>query len=354
MKNTQAFFRGPPTHNLTPAQLNTFQRDTVKSSIPHSNKSTRQADRNLHTIHLALGKSVENQCSKGFTLPTFTDLLHGLQHLPSGLDARGLTESLAWYMSVRDTFTPPLELNVLHTQSLIRALRQPLRGFGPQNLDRGALREWRDRGEGFEERRVRGGEVGGGGVKKSTTAASGHIELGRVEDGQENKGMGRERSQMHMNLDNDSVALHLTLPIRHFLTFPFLALHGVVAEALKVGIEKAELRLAERKAEQVKRDMEAKWAAARLEVDKDGNDGKWEKGRDETVECEEKTRTYRIPKRGRPVVEEDGDREEDQQPSPKKLKTAASDSVQQPIPIRPRAHRQQHAVARVYGRRDYD
>jgi hypothetical protein len=50
--------------------------------------------------------------------------------------------------------------------------------------------------------------------------------------------------------------MNLILPLRHILTFPFLALHGVVAEALKMGIDKAERR----QEEAVKHGLEAERA----------------------------------------------------------------------------------------------
>ncbi|KAJ4364470.1 hypothetical protein N0V83_009064 [Neocucurbitaria cava] len=152
-----------------------------------------------------------------------------------------------------------------------------------------------------------------------------------MEDGQD-RGMEKERSQMHINLDEDT-------------------------EALKLGIEKAEIRLAERKAEQMRSNMEAKWTAARLEGEKD---------HDEMVGGEKEKKMmegYRIPKRARPVVVEEEEDREEEQPSSKKFKIAHSGPGHQPhISIRPhiltttagpRAHGHQHTDAGVYGRRDY-
>jgi hypothetical protein len=71
----------------------------------------------------------------------------------------------------------------------------------------------------------------------------------------------QKRSQLHMNLDDHEVKLDVQLPLRHVLVFPFLALHGVVGEALKLGIEKADARKAEAEAAEGRRKLEAKWAA---------------------------------------------------------------------------------------------
>jgi hypothetical protein len=71
----------------------------------------------------------------------------------------------------------------------------------------------------------------------------------------------QKRSQLHMNLDDHEVKLDVQLPLRHVLVFPFLALHGVVGEALKLGIEKADARKAEAEAAEGRRMLEAKWAA---------------------------------------------------------------------------------------------
>jgi hypothetical protein len=97
--------------------MNSYQRDTVKTVLPGFKTATYKgkADRDLRVDHLAPGPHIE-KTRKGFTLPTFEDLVHGLQRLPSGLDARGLTQCLSWYLNMRDSFTPKLALNVLHSR----------------------------------------------------------------------------------------------------------------------------------------------------------------------------------------------------------------------------------------------
>ncbi|KAF2027090.1 hypothetical protein EK21DRAFT_72727 [Setomelanomma holmii] len=225
------------------ADIMGMQRDTVKTSIPgfktgsHKGKS----DRNLRTDQLDMGPHIKAM-RKGFTLPTFQDLLRGLQKLPAGLDARDLTQCLAWYIGICESFTPKLDLNVLHTQSLVRALRQPLKPFGPQNLDRNALEEWRSKGC-FDDFKIEHKQRHPHQTNCTTDSLP--------------------RSQLHLNLDTEEILLNHTFPIRHMLTFPFVALHRVVSEALKLGIEKAELRQASRQQEVAKSKLEAKWAARR-------------------------------------------------------------------------------------------
>ena len=221
--------------------MNQFQRDSVKKIIEGFKTDTINGkhDANLHTDHLEPGRYIADRRS-GYVLPTFSDLLGGLNHLPSGLDARGLTECLSWYLHVRDSFTPKLELNVLHTQALIRALRIPLKRYGPQNLDCNALKEWKEKGR-FEERKV-------------------YYEPARpmsTRTGDE----AQKRSRLYMNLDNHEVKLDYQLQLRHVLTVPSLALHSVMGEALKLGIEKAENRMTERVTAEGKKMLEAKWAA---------------------------------------------------------------------------------------------
>lgn len=165
----------------------------------------------------------------GFTVPTFDGLTRGLRHLASGLDARCLTECLDWYLSWRNAFTPPLQLSVLHVQALSRALRIPLRPFGPQNLDVNALTEWKEKGR-FEERPV----------TRRVPIQSTAYRLRKDGDAEEKK------NQISVNLSTEKVALLFQFPIRHVLTFPFLSLHGVVGDAIKLGIAKAEIRRMER------------------------------------------------------------------------------------------------------------
>jgi hypothetical protein len=224
--------------------MSRYQRDLVKTAIPgfKTSSSNGKPTRNLRTDFLAPGLTVGR---RGHTLPTFDDLLRGLQRLPSGLDARGLTQCLSWYMNNRDAFTPKLELNVLHTQSLIRALREPHKPFGPQNLDRNALEEWR---------------------------AKGTIESVEIEEKSHNyKGVASRsnesrRTQLHLNLDDDNVSMDLNLTIRHMLLFPSLAILHLERAALEMYIQKAEHRQAVRESEAAKRRLEENWAAEKEDL----------------------------------------------------------------------------------------
>lgn len=239
---------------MTAAHMNNYQRDTVKTVLPGFKTTSYKgkADKNLRTDGLAPGPYIESM-RKGLVLPTFEDLVQGLQRLPSGLDARGLTQCLTWYLNIRHTFTPKLELNVLHTQSLIRALRQPLKPFGPQNLDRNALEEFRGKGT-FETV----------GIENNAQLPGGNVP----------NMLALERSRMHLNLDDYSVSMDLTLPVRHVLTLPFIALHKVVEEALKFGIDKAENRREARTGDAAQKALEAKFAAgAAAQFDEEMEDG---------------------------------------------------------------------------------
>jgi hypothetical protein len=272
--------------------MNSYQRDIVKTTIPKFKTATYKgkSDRNLRTDHIAPGPYVE-KTRKGFTLPTFADLVRGLQYLPSGLDARGLTHCLSWYLNIRNRFTPKLELNVIHTQALIRALRVPLKPYGPQNLDRNTLEEWR-KNEMLEKLSIDNKEQEREDMKPTTKQ---HC-----------------RTQLHLNLDENNVSMNLTLPIRHILTFPFLALHGIVAEALTLGIDKAKMRRAVRK-----RGLDARLATGLGEKDVELEN---EKKKDDIVvqsATSEPKKPYRSPKRPRPS-------EADLLPALKKARTDTS------------------------------
>jgi hypothetical protein len=284
--------------------MNNYQRDLVKTALPGFKTASYKgkSDRNLRVDRLAPGPHIEST-RKGYTLPTFEELVRGLHRLPSGLDARGLTQCISWYLNIRDTFTPKLELNVLHTQSLIRALREPLKPFGPQNLDRNALQEWKTTGT-FETVEIED--------KKHD-----HTRVTAVPERQ-------CRTQMHMNLDKDDVSMNVTLPIRHVLTFPFLALHGVISEALKMGIRKAEMRRAARTEGEVEN------ASEQASQDKDVDVIAEEKEVSSLVqpESEEPKKPYRIPKRTRPD-------EQQQLPAPKR--PYASTGYRELAPAPPRS-----------------
>jgi len=277
--------------------VNNYQRDTVKTALPGFKTATYKgkSDRNLRMDHHKPGIHIESM-RKGSTLPTFEDLVRGLNRIPSGLDARGFTQCISWYLNIRDSFTPKLELNVLHTQSLIRALREPLKPFGPQNLDRNALQEWREKGT-FETTPIE---------HKEQQDADGTVSNAR-----------HCRTQLQLDLDKDAVSMNLTLPIRHILTFPFLALHGVMSDALRMGIEKAEIRKAARKESEVKNALKKEPVAE--STNETSNEALPEEHEDNAKNDQpsihpppkQPKKPYRIPKRVRPS-------QEDQLPVPKR------------------------------------
>lgn len=206
--------------------MNQLQRDTVMRILPGFKTIGYEGkeDANVYTDQLKPGAYLEKKF-KGYTLPTFDDLLLGLTSLPQEPDVGPLTQCLAWYLQVCNAFTPKLELNVLHVQALIRALRQPTIPAGMANLNRLALEQWREGG----------------------TFASNNIAV-LVESTAKSEGHPQQRTQpkasFNIRPDPIQLKLQINVPIRYILTFPFLALHDVVTEAFKMGIRKAESRKA--------------------------------------------------------------------------------------------------------------
>lgn len=308
----QAFFRGMHKHPLTLTNIHQFFRDALKSDVPGWKVSEYQGtpDKNIHTGHLQPARFIKDT-RQGFVVPTFEDLLRGIEYLPAGIDARGLTECLAWYSRVRDTFSPPLELNVLHTQSLIRALRVPLRSYGPMNLDMRAVQEWKEKG-GFAKRRV-DDEV--------------------VPENANSVGLRSEqlnRSRVTIDPEKETLGVDVAVKLRHVLTFPYLAIGGMFCRALEMGIEKAEARKAAREAQEVDQDMGQAAVAMSdasfgKQVDPQTETSASEKGELPTTKISQYGATdmqgnangglerrltptmpagYRIPKRKRPLPEE--------------------------------------------------
>ncbi|KAF3048420.1 hypothetical protein E8E12_011788 [Didymella heteroderae] len=210
--------------------LNQIQRDTVRRRLPGFKTTGYEGkgDPETHTKGLKLGAYLEEKFM-GFTVPSFGDLLHGLKFIPTRLDARGLTQCLAWFLRVRDIFQPKLELNILHAQALIRALGQSLPPVGVQNVNRYALEQW-----GKEETSERIG---------ITAVGSGLEEGGRGKD----NAVKSPGERAVMNIRHNTIKAEVRIPLRNILVFPFLALHGVISEAFEMGINNAERRRAARK-----------------------------------------------------------------------------------------------------------
>lgn len=217
---------------MSPQVMNQIQRDAIRILLPDFKTAgyKGQGDENPYTDHLKPGAYLEKKL-KGYTLPNFDDMLHGLQYLPSGSDAKGLTHCLAWYQDICSSFTPKLELNVLHTQALICALRLPLNQTDSKNWDQFTLTQWRAHGR--AERAAIADVKSGNQYKKKSTENSKHC----------------SKSQAVFNIYKDPIdlSMHVNVPIRHILGFPFLALHGIVCEAFQMGIAKAECRRVARK-----------------------------------------------------------------------------------------------------------
>jgi hypothetical protein len=236
----QVFFRDKEKHPLTITNINQFFRDVLKNEFPDVKVSSFQGkpDRNQYTEHLKPSRLL-NGSRYGFVVPTFNDLLKGLVHIPTGLDARGLTQCLTWYLVVRDTFTPRLDLNVLHMQSLIRALRVPLKHYGPRNLDKQALQEWKEKGH-FTKRRVEDESA------SSTADLVDHLPE------------QLKRSRVTINLKAGTVGVDVVVKLRHVLTIPYLTIGRMICKALEMGIEKAEARRASREARESIAKLETK------------------------------------------------------------------------------------------------
>ncbi|KAF2787840.1 hypothetical protein K505DRAFT_421522 [Melanomma pulvis-pyrius CBS 109.77] len=216
----QSWFRGHESL-VTGKVFDGTLRSTVKTILGTTTDEVTKPSRNLATDALDPGKFVK---SRGFVVPTFDELVIGLQYLPSGLDARGLTQCIVWYLNNRDRFTPRLEFNVLHTQSLIRALRQPLKPYGSRNLDMVALQEWKEHGA-YAKRKVEDEKHE---HESSTLLAT------------------RKISQLEINPSKESVSMHVALPLRNIFTFPFLSMIAMAGEGLQMGVNKASNRRRER------------------------------------------------------------------------------------------------------------
>lgn len=213
---------------MSASAMNQIQRDAVQRVLPdfRTSRYKGEGDGDISTAQLKPGFYLEKKF-KGYTLPTFVELLRGLESLPQGPDARELTQCLVWFLNTRDTFSPRLELNILHTQALVRALRLSDKRTGTENLNRLALQQWRrDQGT-FKSIPV-------------TSLVGGNT---HEADGEEQVTHDLEpRPTVTICQDTASLEMCIDISIRHVMTFPFLALHGVVAEGIKMGIDKAESR----------------------------------------------------------------------------------------------------------------
>ncbi|KAF2870753.1 hypothetical protein BDV95DRAFT_607888 [Massariosphaeria phaeospora] len=299
--------------------------------LPHKPKPTRD----LYTDHLLPSNSNSKSKSKpqskskstksplshpGLTLPTFADLLRGVKSLPTGLDARGLTQCLSWYLHNRDLFTPRLDLNVLHMQALLRALRVPLKGFGGRNLDRVGLAEWVERGwSGVEvqgninddrddDGKGEGAGAGAGaGASASASAGAGaHVAVSRIE----------------IDVDNEDVKLNLQLPLRSVLMLPFISIQALVGRALEKGVQRAEAKRVVRRQKEVgikkqkeaavdvdvEVEVQATHAHAHVELreQQQNQQNQQRQTQNQPLTLAVALNGYRIPKRARTPVDDEG------------------------------------------------
>lgn len=78
-------FRGPYQDHMSVPVMNQIQRDTVQRPLPAFKTSDYQGegDSDTHIDQLQPGTNLEKKI-KGYTVPTFDDLLRGLAFTPTG------------------------------------------------------------------------------------------------------------------------------------------------------------------------------------------------------------------------------------------------------------------------------
>lgn len=158
-------------------------------------------------------------------MPSFEQLVEGVRRMPVGIGRRHLSSVLEWYVGVRDSFTPRLELNVLHTRALVQAMRFPLRRYGPQNVDAAVLSSYR-RG---------GGDAIFGPIPMPLSLSS---SLPSSNSG--NKKL--KRSKITLNVPRQTVEVEVLLRVGSVLLMPYLGVGGLVCAALEWGVGRAEGR----------------------------------------------------------------------------------------------------------------
>jgi hypothetical protein len=166
---------------------------------------------NLHTLGMG---GIKATYGRGYIVPMYESLVAGLKLLPTGSDARELTNCTTWYLQHRDLFTPWLELNIPHTQSLVRALRQPLEPAGGRNMDALGSEEW-TKNKKFSGIRPEGTEI----TKKMPTLE------------QESR---PKNSRLTVSTATSKVSVDVNVRLCHVLLFPFLTIMGVTGEYWKL------------------------------------------------------------------------------------------------------------------------
>jgi hypothetical protein len=173
---------------------------------------------------------------------------------------------------------------VLHTQSLVRALRIPVKAHGSRNLDKIALEEWRREGR-FVEREVR---------SKMTRRGREDVEEKKL-----------DKSTVEICPESESVKLDVTVKLRHVLMFPFLCMVGMAAKGIEKGVEKAEERRAETVTQKQKRRDDAQAKDMRVQTGRLSEESITTMVDTPKQPTREISSSYRIPKRKRPIFEDD-------------------------------------------------
>lgn len=204
-------------------------RDALTTLIPEFKAApgawsgTPTAD--LSTGNLGPGPYMLVKLGGRFTVPTFAELVRGIRVLPQGVGAREMTACLKWWMKhterTRKMGGRELEITVLHMQSLIRALRISLPPCEGRNLDIEAVQEWREKKWADHH------------TEDQDMAGDEEEVLPHSED-------KLTRSRLEINIRKETVTPHLTLQIRHILTFPFMSILNMAHEGVALAVRKVD------------------------------------------------------------------------------------------------------------------
>ncbi|KAF2122230.1 hypothetical protein BDV96DRAFT_627350 [Lophiotrema nucula] len=222
IQGIQAWFRGrrENDHPISLEDMKTIRQNVadeafVNPIIDDQGRPTGSR-RDQYTDFLRPSQRI---AKRKFTVPTFDDLVAGLKRLPP--DGRVLTQCVEWYLKNKNAFHPPLELNVLHAQSLYRALQIPLEplAIDIRNLDHAALSNWQKKERNFEEKPAE--------MTKSTH---------RADDTEPLQARSSNALELTIAADGErvqDVRLHKSVGLRHVLLCPALSILGSLVGALQ-------------------------------------------------------------------------------------------------------------------------
>lgn len=191
-----------------------------EASIPEKGK---KGVKDLSTSHWT------NPLGGQGSVPSFEQLVEGVRRMPVGIGRRHLSSVLEWYVGVRDSFTPRLELNVLHTRALVQAMRFPLRRYGPQNVDAAVLSSYRRGG---------GDAISGPIPMPLSPSLSLPSSLPSLHTGDKK----REKSKITLNVPRQTVEVEVSLRVGSVLLMPYFGVGGLFCAALEWGVGRAEGR----------------------------------------------------------------------------------------------------------------